>query len=120
MKTRSEVERLGQRVVAALSDDLRKPKYRGDPNPLLGHCYVATEALYHLLGGAKTGATPMNVKHEGDQHWFLRLKDGSFIDLTSSQFKTPVPYAIARGRGFLTLTPSQRAAEVIRRVRAQK
>jgi len=35
---RSSVDALARRVVAALSDDLRKPAYRGDPNPLRGHC----------------------------------------------------------------------------------
>jgi hypothetical protein len=110
------VDVLARRVAAALSDDLRQPRYRGDPNPMRGHCYVATEALYHLIGGAKSGAKPMNVKHEGDQHWFLRLQDGRIVDVTASQFESPVPYALARGRGFLTREPSRRALEVIRRV----
>ena len=114
----SVVEAIGRHVVRALSDDLRKPKYRGDPNPLKGHCYVSTEALAHLLGWPESGVTPMNVRHEGDQHWFLRLPDGGFVDLTASQFHTPVPYGLARGRGFLTRCPSARAAEVIRRVKA--
>ena len=108
---------LAEQVTGVLSDDLRKPKYRGNPNRLTGHCYVATESLYHLLGGAESGATPMNLQHEGDQHWFLRLEDGSLVDPTAGQFRTPVPYDQARGRGFLTKKPSKRAAEVIRRVK---
>jgi hypothetical protein len=109
---------LDRRIVAALDDGLRKPKYRGDPNPYKGHCYVATESLFYLMGGPRSGATPMNVQHEGDQHWYLKLKDGRVKDLTSKQFRTPVPYDKARGRGFLTNVPSKRAAEVIDRVRA--
>jgi hypothetical protein len=27
------------------SDDLRAPKYRGNPNVQAGHCYVASEVL---------------------------------------------------------------------------
>lgn len=105
-------------VVRALSDELRKPQYRGSVNPLRGHCYVASEALYHLAGGSASGLRPMNVKHEGDQHWFLATDDGTPIDLTAGQFSTPVPYGSARGRGFLTRAPSARAREVIRRVAA--
>lgn len=118
LRDRLSIDAVSRHVADALSDDLRKPKYRGNPNAYAGHCYVASEALFHLLGGAKSGAKPMNVQHEGDQHWFLRLADGTVVDVTSGQFKTPVPYASARGRGFLTKEPSKRALEVIRRVEA--
>lgn len=105
-------------IAAVLSDDLRKPKYRGDPNRMKGHCYVASESAMHLLGGSRAGWKPMNVQHENDQHWYLEGPRGEILDITSSQFKTPVPYHLARGRGFLTKEPSKRAAEVIRRVKA--
>ncbi len=100
-----------------MDDDLRRPKYRGHENPLTGHCYVASEALYYLLGGKAAGWTPMFVSHEGEPHWFLRNADGHILDATASQFKTPVPYEKARGKGFLTLKPSKRAQEVMNRVR---
>lgn len=59
----------------------------------------------------------MFVSHEGEPHWFLRNADGHILDATASQFKTPVPYEKARGKGFLTLKPSKRAQEVMNRVR---
>lgn len=78
-----------------------------------GNCYVTCEALYHLLGGAAAGWTPRTVRHEGDVHWYLVLAgldgDGHIVDPTASQFKTPPPYHLGRGRGFLTKKPSKRA-----------
>jgi len=104
----------------SLDNSLRKPQYRSSPNPLAGHCYVASEALWHMMGGHESGWVPQNVKHEGDQHWYLRhSKTGQILDPTASQFRTPVPYHQGRGRGFLTKQPSKRAQEVINRVQAK-
>lgn len=86
-----------------------------------GNCYVTSEAVYHLLGGKKNGWKPMHVRHEGDTHWFLvkRMFPNmplAVLDLTKSQFKTPVPYHKGRGSGFLTKKPSKRARELMRRL----
>ena len=75
-----------------------------------GNCYVTSEALFHLLGGRAAGWKPMNVRHEGDSHWFLRHESGLLLDATASQFATSPPYAEAVGRGFLTRQPSKRAS----------
>ena len=73
-----------------------------------------------MMGGHESGWVPQNVKHEGDQHWYLRhAKTGQILDPTASQFRTPVPYDQGRGRGFLTKQPSKRAQEVINRVQAK-
>ncbi len=98
-----------------LSDDLLKPGYeRG------AHCYVASEALYHILGGKSAGLKPMNIKHEGVQHWFLLSITGVVIDPTADQFSAPVPYDRARGRGFLTKKPSKRAQVLIERCKHER
>lgn len=82
-----------------------------------GPCYPASEALYHLLGGKDAGLTPMRIDHEGVSHWYLRwepLTGGTFyIDPTSTQFDTPVPYEKGRGTGFMTKEPSKRARELM-------
>lgn len=78
-----------------------------------GNCYVASEALYHLLGGKAQGWTPMSMKHEGDTHWFLRHASGVVLDPTASQFKIAPDYTRARGRGFLTKSPSRRALKLM-------
>lgn len=81
-----------------------------------GMCYPASEALYHLLGGREAGLTPMRIVHEGVPHWYLRwVTDGfvMYLDPTSTQFKTPVPYDEGRGCGFLTKEPSARAQALL-------
>lgn len=56
-----------------LSDDLRKSKYRGHPNRMKGHCYVASETFYHLCLNPKHWI-PGTLKHEDDVHWVLKNK----------------------------------------------
>lgn len=114
---------LVQKVKAVLTPDLLKPNYRrlveAGANPMTGHCYVATEALWHLLGGSRSPYKTMVIRHEGGTHWFLLGDDGTIIDATKEQFRTPVPYELARGNGFMTTTPkpSARARTVIQRVK---
>lgn len=83
-----------------------------------GNCYVASEALFHLLGGKAAGWTPMSVRTPGDVHWFLRHADGRILDPTAAQFagKPKPDYAAARGRGFLTRKPSKRARALMDRI----
>lgn len=94
-----------------LTDDLRRARWKGHPNPLAGHCYVASEVLASLLGSEWK---PCFIRHEGEPHWFLRhRKTGEVLDATASQFKTPVPYDLGKRKGFLTKHPSARARKVI-------
>jgi hypothetical protein len=82
-----------------------------------GNCYVTSEALYHLIGGAAAGWKPMCMKHEGDTHWFLyQERTGVILDPTVSQFKTKPDYSRARGKGFLTKQPSKRAKALMERM----
>ena len=73
-----------------------------------GNCYVASEALYHILGGKPAGWTPMQMRTEDDSHWFLKHESGLIIDPSALQFKKLPDYSKARGRGFLTKKPSKR------------
>lgn len=82
-----------------------------------GKCYVASEAVYHMLGGKASGYTPM-VGHLYDPepftHWWLRRPDGSVLDVTAEQFGSEsFPYHEGRGSGFLTGGPSKRARELM-------
>lgn len=104
------------RITGALDDSLRRKPWAGSSNKLAGHCYVASEAAYHLLGGSSSKWKPMFIRHEGSPHWFLRSSDGEILDITASQFSSPVPYEKARGNGFLTSHPSRRASIVINKV----
>lgn len=89
--------------------ELLKAQYRGGPTASAGHCYAASESLYHALGGKASGFVPANVKAFGASHWFLRCPDGSALDPTWDQFPGMAPYAEAKGCGFLTREPSARA-----------
>lgn len=108
-------KRLMSLVHLALSDDLRHKGYRGDPNPLRGHCYVASEALYHLLG--RDSYIPTRARLCGETHWWLRHQDGDVLDPTAAQFSEPFFYEKGVGGGFMTRQPSRRAQVVIDRVR---
>lgn len=113
----AHIAKIVRRVQDSLSDDLRKPRYRGHENCLAGHCYVASEALYHLLGGHHSGWVPQTVQHEGGPHWYLKHKfSGAIVDPTATQFETPVPYDKGVGKGFLTRQPSKRTQVVLDRV----
>ena len=109
-------------VIDNLTDDLLTPKYRRMkkksklPNTF-GHCYVASEAAYYILGGKEESWKPMHMTHLGASHWFLKHESGFILDLTGSQFKTPLDYSEARGVGFLTKEPSKRAKKLLIRIR---
>jgi hypothetical protein len=110
---------LSRRLRAALTDDLRRPPWRGCRNHLAGHCYVASEAAYHLLGGRRAGWAPRSMRHEGAVHWFLvHRPTGRMLDLTAGQFRRAPDHSRGTARGFLTRRPSARARELMRRVRA--
>ena len=76
------------------------------------HCYVASEVLYHRLGGKEAGLKPMHMRVDGVSHWFLKWGD-VILDPTVDQFNTVPDYESARGRGFLTKKPSKRAQAVL-------
>ena len=109
-------------IHSVLSPDLLKPEYRkvAGQSPLYGHCYAATEALYHLLGGKSAGLTPQRARDvHGVTHWWLKTAAGEILDPTVEQYTfrgEEPPYEKGVGSGFLTREPSKRAREIIRRV----
>ena len=88
---------LSRAIVAELSSDLLSPRYKrmANANKFTGHCYVASEALFHLCGGRSSGLVPQVLHHEGSTHWYLKRKsDARIFDLTWRQFgkvRTPLP-----------------------------
>lgn len=111
-------------VQRALTPDLLKPAFRAvwsPENPLYGHCYVAAEALFHLLGGKASGYVPHAARDgHGIVHWWLETADGRILDPTAAQYLSigeQPPYAHGRGKGFLTRAPSKRAQRVMERVK---
>ena len=95
------------------NNELLKSEYKVAQHPLAGHCYVATETLYHVLGEKESDYTPCHVSHEGTTHWFLRHDgSGEIIDLTADQFNAIPPYKDGKGCGFQK-SPSQRTRTVL-------
>jgi len=115
---RETPEQLMHRIQNALSGDLRKGRWRSHTSsPVSGHCYVASEALFHALGGFESEWRPYFLKTNGEPHWFLKNKGtGEILDPTSQQFMWNLDYNKAKGKGFLTRYPSRRAKEVLRRI----
>lgn len=121
--THREILRLIRAIRRNLTPDLldRKHAWMAELGPTAGHCYVATEALYYLLGGRESGCTPHNAKVDGVQHWWLVDAEGNAWDATIDQFGVPDDrlYELlshGRGRGFLTKRPSKRALILLHRV----
>lgn len=91
-----------------------KPEYNEASHPYYGHCYVASQVLYHELGGEEMGYTVYRMDHEGSSHWFLKNPDGKVLDPTWRQFKTKPDYSKAKRVAFLTKEPSKRAQDMRR------
>ena len=113
-------------VRGALSPDLLQPRFRAARRgPLFGHCYVASEALLHMLRAAGDDRwCPCRAKDAaGVVHWWLERRDGDDrLDPTGTQYDPDTLADLhSRGRraGFLTADPSRRARIVIDRVLAR-
>ncbi len=105
LPTRVRERAIAMRVIRALDVRDLKPEYRalhenGSCDPMTGHCFNATNAFWHLMGGTEGPYRPQHVRHEDGSHWFLfDARDGSYVDLTASQFKKAPPYHLGRGAG---------------------
>jgi hypothetical protein len=97
------------------SNDLRRKPWKNSENKLAGHCYIASEILYHLLGGKNSGWKPMFMRVYNTPHWYLQHESGKIIDLTDSQFDGKLDRTNAVGKGFLTKHLSKRATKLLSR-----
>ena len=104
-----------------LTPDLLKKEYRNKGNRFYGHCYVATEALWHLMGGKDSGLHPTHGKDDaGVTHWWLEDAHKNIYDVTGRQYTDEglePPYDKRVRSGFLTREPSKRAQTVINKVK---
>lgn len=104
-------KRIAAYLKTGKADDLRKPRWQGLPDPLAGHCYIASELLYYFAGYEWK---PMFVRVNGEPHWFIQhRKTGKILDVTAEQFAPgSVPYKDAKGKGFLTRWMSNRTTDL--------
>ena len=73
-----------------------------------GFCYIASEVLYHLMGGKEAGIEIWCGRVTTGVHWWLK-KDGKNFDATSNQLPPSFDYSQGRRISFLTTFPSKRA-----------
>jgi len=100
-------------VRAVLTAELLKPAYRRaaelSERKFLGHCYVASEALYHLLGGKAKGYRSVSLKKsvapEFGPHWWVEGPTGEVLDVTAEQFAAPVPHELGSYQSWITSDP---------------
>ena len=119
--TNAEVIR---KVRSVLSDDLLSKKYQyiielKKKDVSTGHCYIAAEALYHMIGGKKSGYASYVARDEDETHWWLQNKSGQILDPSKQQYTKMglrPPYHNGRACGFLTQKPSKRAKIIMKRI----
>jgi hypothetical protein len=106
-------------IRSSLTIDLLSPRFRewGVEGKSNGHCYVASEAVFHMLGGKKAGYKGVTLNFQGYPHWWVVDQFGRVLDPTADQYDVDVPYEKGKGCGFLTRQPSKRAAIVIKRAK---
>jgi hypothetical protein len=113
----SEIENLMSDIRGVLSPDLLKKEYHSENaiNPMFGHCYVATEALYYLLNDPVRYRPARDIVH----WWLVDLYENRIWDATKDQYlsvgKVP-PYQNGKRSGFLTNFPSKRCKIVLNRL----
>lgn len=110
------------KIQNCLSRDLLSPKYQKivpeNAHPVIGHCYIATEAAFHLFG-KEHGYYPF-VRRDGRiTHWWLQNEKGQIIDVTIAQVGDNYPYHEGHKQNMQS-TPSKRARKLIRRVKRLK
>ena len=121
----SRIERMIQKIHGVLDIGLLKPHYQKqhEENPDIhcttGHCYAASEALWHALGGMNSPWRPMVGRDNKGTHWWLEnTETGERVDPTGEQYSSlgeEPPYAAGKRVGFLTKNPSKRAAQIMTR-----
>jgi len=93
-------------------------------NPTYGHCYVATELLFHLLKSYEIleDFKPYCGKDDlGITHWWLANEDMVILDPTADQYlsveRIP-PYDVGRKQNFVTPNPSKRCEQMMEILRS--
>lgn len=108
-----------KKVQRNLSPELLQGRWKQQAHPLQGYCYVAAEALYHLLGDEWK---PVYARYEDEKgratHWWLENRTTKQIaDPTREQFEpNQPPYDKGVGCAFLTQQPSRRAQIILDRI----
>lgn len=105
-----------------LTPNLLTKKYRkeNETNPMYGHCYHSTQALFYLLD--PHNLIPMSgIDYRGDTHWWLYDDRGVIYDTTADQYysvgQVP-PYTVGKKTSWYgwKQRPHQRSLTLMMRV----
>ena len=119
---------LMDKIKSVLTPDLLKGMWNKEfDNPMTGHCYAATEALYWMLGGPKSEWRPYVLSNKtwperlgvGETHWYLKNVFGEILDPTKEQFGAEeIKYDKGTPNGMMNYPEggSKRDKEIIRRI----
>jgi hypothetical protein len=106
------------KIQNCLSRDLLNPEYQKivskTAHPVTGHCYVATEAAFHLFG-KKYGYYTYVRRYGSITHWWLQNEKSQIIDVTIEQVGDNYPYHEGHKQN-MQYTPSKRARKLIKRI----
>ena len=82
-----DLEMVSNKIVSKLAIDFCPPKYREGNfgNPLFGHCYHATQAMYYFFKDANLKVMSAKCQGPAEQHWWLQDGD-KIIDITAEQY----------------------------------
>ena len=84
----SSILECSRRLREVLTPELLSKKYKkeNETNPMYGHCYHTTQAMFYLLD--TDTLDPMSaVDWRGDTHWWLRDRENGFVvDMTADQY----------------------------------
>lgn len=109
-----------RRIQKALSFDLLSKGLQKTVSPeahyVRGHCYVATEAAYHMFA-KEAGFKPYSIRcADGGTHWWLVHPVRKVVlDVTEAQIGVGFDYG-RRPQFFQTTAPSMRAVVLMIRV----
>jgi hypothetical protein len=88
---------------------------------MFGHCYVASEVLYHMIKDSGNYSACCARDERGVVHWWIVDNETSKIyDTTSDQYYSRglvPPYSNGKKTGFLTKDPSKRALIVMQKMK---
>jgi len=80
-----EIDTVMQLIRDNLTPDLLTTKYKEEnkSNPMYGHCYHSTQALFYLVDGEFEKMSA--IDYRGDKHWWLQ--NGEIVyDVTAEQY----------------------------------
>ena len=82
-----ELEEVSSKILSHLELKFCPPKYRklNMENPLFGHCYHVTQAMYFFFKDVDLKVMSAKCQGPAEQHWWLEDGD-KIIDITAGQY----------------------------------